>query len=318
MISVIVCGLLSYIIPGWEYLNSHLDALEDHFGKYIPQGILFVFYLSLFCILYMVLFNRLCKDFYITTTNDHQFIVNSKDQREISITKNDLVFNGEKSFSIKGVLNTTLRKHPKGISIKSFEQYVHSADVEKSPENSFSGSILPLSVLYGSLAVGFIIYIAFAIGIYTLLFPHIEALQVLFRARSPLLLMMISIPFLAVFFVVMYYLYHQTVLRKQLIKIDWSGNQIKACKGNKKYVFEKDEVKESTFFINRLTHLSKWLIIERKNGTRYMILCEDEDNIAFQKFINSYVKYFDIDIENASTTIGSASSPLMKKKYTHE
>ncbi|WP_123868088.1 hypothetical protein [Chryseobacterium lactis] len=236
----------------------------------------------------------------------------------MSIKKDDFQFVGDKSFKIKGILDTTLRKHPKGISVRSFEQYLTTANKQQSAENSFSGSILPLSVLYISLALGFVFYIAFAIGIYKILFPHMEALQVLFRARSPLLMIMISVPFMAVFFLVMYYLYQQTILRKQLIKVNWSQNQLIASLGNKKYVFEKNEVKESIFFINRLTHLSKWLIIERKNGTRYMILCENEDNLAYQEFINSYVKNFDIDIEKASTTIGSESSSLMKKKYTHE
>lgn len=320
IVSLVLCLFISYIIPGWDYLNIHQDNLENYFGKYIPIGILFFFYLTLFIILYIVLLNRFSKNFYISKTDKDQLTVYTGNQNEVFIKKEDLQFTTEKTFSIKSILNTNLRKHPKGISVKSFKQYIKDTSTEEYHHlgNSFSGSILPMSIVYTSLVVGFMIYIVYAIVLYKILTPHMEAFQVLFRAKSPLLLIVISLPLLGVFFLVMYYLYQQTILRKHLIKIDWSENQVMTSTGNKKYIFKKNEIKASVFYINRFTHLSKWLIIEQKNGTRYVILCEDEDNNAYQEFINSYVKYFDIDIENAKSTIGSSTSLLMKKKYTHE
>lgn len=315
--SIMLCVLLSYIIPGWDYLNAHSDNLEIHFGKYVPMGILLMFYLSLFLILYLALFNRFSKSFYISTTNNEQFTVSDGSQNEILIKKEDIQFTGEKTFIIRNVLNTTLRKHPKGLSVRSFKQHINEIKEQHGLRNSFSGTILPMSVVYISLVLVLVFYIAYAIVLYKVLQPHMEALQVLFRAKSPLLMMMISIPFMVVFFLVMYYLYQQTVLRKHLIKIDWFANQVIASVENKKYEFQKYEVKTSVFFINRFTHLSKWLIIDQKKGTRYIILSKDDDP-GYQEFINSYIKFFDIDIENAITTIGSSGSTLMKKKYTHE
>ncbi|AKK73369.1 hypothetical protein OK18_12770 [Chryseobacterium gallinarum] len=318
IVAIALCVLLSYIVPGWDYLNTHLDLLEKHFGKNVPVSILLLFYLSLSFIVYMALFNRFSKTFYISTTNNGQFTIHTGDQNEILIKKEDFQFTGEKTFRIKNILNSTLRKHPKGISVKSFQQYINETGPQQVLGNSFSGSILPMAVVYTSLVAGFVIYIAYAIGLYKMLLPHMDALQILFRARSPLLMIMISLPFMAAFFLVMYYLYQWTVFRKHRIKIDWSESQVTVSAGKKKYVFKKNEVKTSVFFINRLTHLPKWLIVEQKKGTRYMIFNKDEDHQAFQDFIDSYVKYFDIDIEKATTTVGSSSSTLMKKKYTHE
>lgn len=317
IVSLLVCVILSYFIPGWGYLNTHLATLESYFGKYIPMAILLLFYFSLFLILYIGLFNRFSRNFYISATNNNEYILSDHNQNETLIRKEDIQFISEKTFRIKNI-KATLRKHPKGISVDAFRQYLNEIKNQQAVGSSFSGIILPMSVVYLSLAVVFVLYIAYSIILFKLLQPHIDALQMLFRAKSPLFMIMISIPFMAVFFLVMYYMFQQTVLRKQLIKIDWSPNQITASVGSKKYDFKKSEVKTSVFFINRLTHLSKWLIIEQKKGTRYIVLNKDDNNTDYQEFINSYIRYFDIDIENTITTIGSSGSILMKKKYTHE
>jgi len=123
--------------------------------------------------------------------------------------KKDIQLINGKTFRIKNV-KTILK------------QYLNEIKDQQKVGNSFSGTILPMNVVYFSLIAGFIFYITFAIVLFKLLQPHMGSLQVLFSAKSPLLMIMISIPFMAVFFLVMYYLFRQTVLKKHLIEIDWS------------------------------------------------------------------------------------------------
>lgn len=318
IVSIVLCIVFSYFVPGWEYLNTHLHFLENHFGEYIPQSILLSFYIFLFFILYEGLLNRFGKDFYISATNNDQFIVCDENQNEILIEKKDFQFTGEKTFSIKKNMSSIiLRKHPKGISITSFKQYI---DKIKEPQDLliyFSGRILSMAIVYISLVASVVTYMAYAIVLYKILLPHMEALQILFRAKGLLLMIIIFLPFMSVFFLILYYFSQWTFLREQTITIAWSENGMMASIGKHKYEFKKDEIKISVFFINRLTHLTNRLIIEQKEGKRYMILGKSEDATNYQIFIGLYVKYFNIDIENSKTIIGSPKSILVQKKYIH-
>lgn len=200
--------------------------------------------------------------------------------------------------------------------MQSFRQYNDKIMEQHGPGSSFTGLILPISVIYLFLAVGFVFFISYAIVSFKLLQPHMHPLQQLFRAKGALLMIMISAPLIAVLFLVMCYLY-QIILRKQMIQVEWSAEQFAASVGNKNYVFKKNEVKRSVFFVNRLNHLTKWLLITKKGGKRYFLLSQDYKNSDYQGFINSYVKYFDIDIEKCKDKIGSTRSILIQRKYDH-
>lgn len=318
IVSVVLCVVFSYFIPSWEYLSTHLHFLENHFGEYIPQGIILSFYMFLFFILYKGLLNRFGKDFYISATNNDQFILYDENQNEILIERKDFRFTGEKTFSIKKNMSSIiLRKHPKGISITSFKQYIDKIEEPQDLLISFSGRILSMAILYMSFAAVVIIYMAYAIVLYKILLPHMEALQILFRAKGLLLMIIVFLPFMAVFLLILYYVSQWTFLREQSIMIAWSENGMVASICKNRYEFKKDEIKTSIFFINRLTHLTNRLVIEQRDGKRYMILGKSEDVTNYQNFIDLYVKCFNIDIENSKTIIGSPKSILVQKKYIH-
>ncbi|WP_156173191.1 hypothetical protein [Chryseobacterium gallinarum] len=102
-----------------------------------------------------------------------------------------------------------------------------------------------------------------------------------------------------------------------MIQVEWSAQQLSASVGNKNYVFKKNEVKTSVFFVNGLNHFTKWLLITIKGGKRYFLLSQDYKNSDYQEFINSYVKYFDIDIKKCKDKIGSTRSILIQRIYDH-
>lgn len=161
------------------------------------------------------------------------------------------------------------------------------------------------------------IYIAYAIVVHQQIEPYLTSIGNFLNAKGALLMIIISIPFLLIFFTLFYNIYKYLIFNKITITIKFEDDKIILNLGNKKKQISRDQLLKSTFFIEKLSQKTNCIIMKTKSNNSYIILSQKNER-RFQEFIKNYEEYFNINLENLEVKDLNSCSVYLKKVIYHE
>ena len=185
-----------------------------------------------------------------------------------------------------------------------------------SKKDYFLGNIKPLALILVFLLFLVLIYALSSVLYYKSISPYFDGLQMLFRAKGTVLMVIVSLPFFVIFFLSANYVLKEFFSKKVVNFHFCKDNLIFSVRG-KLIEIKKNEITKSVFFIRKSDDLAIWLIIYQCSKANY-VLSYRENNADFQNFINDYQDHFKILDKNVDIFQSSKKSVLYKKTFYHQ
>ncbi len=185
-----------------------------------------------------------------------------------------------------------------------------------SKKDYFLGSIKPLVLILVLLSVLVLIYALSSFLYYKSISPYFDELEMLFRAKGTVLMIIVSLPFFVIFFLSANYVLKE-FFSKKVVNFRFSEDNLIFSIRGKLIEIKKNEITKSVFFIRKSDDLTVWLIIYQCSKANY-VLSYRENNADFQNFINTYQDYFKILDKDVDIFQSSKKSALYKKTFYHE
>lgn len=316
-LAIILVIIFSYFVPGWDYLFEVKTHLIQLFGLPMICFLLLSFYFLIFIFCYKMIFGLFSKKVVLKISEDQlltffvegdgNFVI-SKNQLEID--KNIIKIRGEKNIDL------LLKDNNKGALLQKILMKEKNF-TNDSAQESFIGGVRSLFEMYIYFIFLLLIYILTAIFSYKFITPYIADLQILFRAKGALLMIISSLPFILIFVSVTYSFTVKIILGKNKVDYNFLNNGLSLSQGKKNFDLNKKEIEKTVFFINTVSGSIKYFVIYSKSKKNYLIYNKDND-VDFHNFINRYKILFEITEKISTTLSSSPKSIYYKETFYHE
>ncbi|MCJ8498298.1 hypothetical protein MVI27_08490 [Chryseobacterium salipaludis] len=315
-VAVLLVIIFSYFVPGWNYLIEVKSYVIQQLSLIMVFLLLLSFYFLLFILFYQIICELFSKNAVLKISQDQiitlfiegigDFTIN-KDQ--LCIEKNVIKIRGEKQIDLKvknrnraALQNLLMRK---------------KKSIQNAARTSFLGGFRALSEVYIYFIFLIIIYTLTAIYSFKFITPYIADLQILFRAKGALLMIISALPFILIFVVAAYFFTNRMFFSKRQINFNFLKTNLTLWTGKKILDFNKNEINKTVFFKNSTNDVIKWIVIYSKTKRNYLIYSKGID-MGFQDFANDYKIFFDIKDKDAIRSFSSPKSVLYKETFYHE
>ena len=316
-VAVLLVIIFSYFVPGWNYLIEVKSYLMQQLGVIIVALLLLSFYFLFVILFYQAICGLFSKNAVMKISQDQIISLFIEGVGDLTINKDQLYIEnnvikvrGEKQIDLK------LKNKNRGAALQKILMGKKKS-VQNAARTSFFGGIRTLTEIYFYFIFLLIIYILTAFYSFKFITPYIADLQILFRAKGALLMIISSLPFIFLFISITYFFTTIVIFSKNNIDFKYLNNDLSLSKRVKTFDFPKNDIEKTVFFKNRVTDAIKWLVVYNKSKSNYIIYSKEDDK-NFQNFIVTYKIYFDIEDKNMIKTSSSPQSILYKETFYHE
>lgn len=295
VIAVLIISLYSYLVPGWDYLESVWQSVASKTGISFILFVLFIFYFFHFIILYQVLkyffSQKISMDFINDDTVEIQY-----EKKNYRISKKELRTDQNKIILHSQDIHFTLYRNPFLSNVGEYQDFIRRLQVNNIQGNNTTHFDVS-SFLIKNPKIKFFIFTV--IGFLWMFFfrniiqPYQNEIGMITRTKNAFLEIITTLPFLLLYCCLVYAYFYYTAKIK---KIELLDKELK-FEGSREVILPKNSINEIHVIENSVGHKVLRILFYTENRNLYSLNFITPQAI---QYISTYFKLDQLSPEIAS------------------